>query len=197
MAINSTRKLVAQLAARMIFENGMHDYLAAKRKAAKQLGITESHDQPSNAEVEAALATHISLYHPEQQADLLRTLRLNAQQIMRTLTQFNPYLTGSVSNGVASQYSDIHIEVYADSEKEVEMHLLNQSIDYLQSQCLQWVRGNRRQAFPCFLLQQDATHPTVVTVLPSLLVRQRSQKQRMSLKQLNTLLGSNSQPFLL
>ena len=39
---DNLRRAVAQEAARVMAEHGIHDFLAAKRKAAERLGITEN-----------------------------------------------------------------------------------------------------------------------------------------------------------
>ena len=50
------RQLVAQEAARLIVDQGMRDYRAAKIKAAEKLGLRGHGSLPGNAEIEAAVA---------------------------------------------------------------------------------------------------------------------------------------------
>lgn len=45
------RQRIAQLAARMMADEGITDYSHAKRKAGRQLGITEDHCMPTNVEI--------------------------------------------------------------------------------------------------------------------------------------------------
>jgi hypothetical protein len=49
---------------------------------------------------------------------------------MRRLVQFNPHLVGAVLNGTATGHSGIHLNLYADSAKDVEIFLLNQSLSF-------------------------------------------------------------------
>ena len=49
---------------------------------------------------------------------------------MKKLNAFNPHLTGGVLDGTAGRYPTIHIQIYADSMKEVEFFLLNHNIAY-------------------------------------------------------------------
>jgi hypothetical protein len=49
---------------------------------------------------------------------------------MRKLNAFNPHLTGGALDGTAGRYPTIHIQLYADSMKEVEFFLLNHNIPY-------------------------------------------------------------------
>ena len=49
---------------------------------------------------------------------------------MKKLSDFNPNLTGPTLDGTAGRYPTIHIQLYADSMKEVEFFLLNHNIAY-------------------------------------------------------------------
>lgn len=124
------RELIAQTAARMIAEDGVQDYALAKRKAARQLGATDTHSLPSNGEVQLALRLHQELYQKDEQTQRLKQLRTEALTAMRLLERFNPYLTGSVLAGTATRHSDINLHLFTDSAKEVELFLLNSKTPY-------------------------------------------------------------------
>lgn len=126
----STRASIASAAARLIAEDGINDFHQAKRKAVRQLGLPEHTALPDNAEVEAELRTYWTLYQDEEHAALLQSLRQTALELMELLADFRPYLTGSVLDGTAGPHSNIDIQLFADSAKEVEIFLLNQGIDY-------------------------------------------------------------------
>ena len=49
---------------------------------------------------------------------------------MKKLSAFNPHLTGGAFDGTAVRYPTLHIQLYADSMKEVEFFLLNHNIKY-------------------------------------------------------------------
>ena len=49
------RQAVAEEAARIMREQGVDDFLLAKRKAAERLGVTDASILPRNTEIEAAL----------------------------------------------------------------------------------------------------------------------------------------------
>lgn len=136
---NQMRTRIAQLAARLMAEDGVQDFSLAKRKAARQLGAEDTHNLPNNSEIEEALRAYQSLYQGDEQALRLRTMRQQACEAMRLLARFNPHLTGSVLQGTAARHSDINLMVFADSEKDVEMFLLNAQIDYQ--------RGEKRYRF--------------------------------------------------
>lgn len=124
------RQLIAQKAAQMMAEEGISDYAHAKRKAGRQLGVTDKSCFPSNAEIEEAIKLHHQIYHPEDQPENLRQLRVDALAVMQMLERFNPHLTGPVLDGTAGRYAETDIQLFADSLKDVEIFLLNSQIPY-------------------------------------------------------------------
>jgi hypothetical protein len=124
------RERLAQLAARLIAEQGIQDFASAKRKAARQLGVPDTQHLPNNVEIEQALETYQNLYQQDEQPFILRRLREKALSIMRLFKQFDPYLTGSVLSGTAGKYSDINLEIYTDNIKEIELFMVNNNIPY-------------------------------------------------------------------
>jgi len=134
---NHVRDSIAQLAARLMAE-GIEDFALAKRKAARQLGVSDAQHLPNNSEVEQALRAYQALFgqalHPgEDHQTTLRKLRAQALRIMRELERFDPLLTGSVLRGTATPYSDINLMLFADSQKDIELHLLNRDLPYKTS----------------------------------------------------------------
>ena len=127
---STLRREIAGLAARMMAEDGIADYGFAKRKAAKNLGASDSESLPTNDEIETELRTYLSLYQEEEQPERLQELRLTALEIMELLADFRPYLTGAVLDGTAGRYAGIEIDLYADSAKDVEIALLSRNISY-------------------------------------------------------------------
>ncbi|MCC6535203.1 MAG: hypothetical protein IT531_21855 [Burkholderiales bacterium] len=150
------RERIAHLAARIMAEDGVDDFGYAKRKAARQAGATDARAMPDNREIEAALALYRQLYQKDEHADVLARLRKQALTVMATLGRFNPHLTGSVLSGVAGRHSDIEIQLFADSAKDVEIFLLNQGIRYRASQLK--VQVNRAERLvPSFSFERDGT----------------------------------------
>jgi hypothetical protein len=119
---------------------GIEDFALAKRKAARQLGVSEAKHWPNNSEVEQALRAYQALFGQvlygqaldagENQQTLLRQLRAQALRVMRELDRFDPLLTGSVLRGTATPYSDINLMLFADSQKDIELHLLNRDLPF-------------------------------------------------------------------
>jgi hypothetical protein len=63
---------------------------------------------------------------------------------MRMLERFDPHLTGSVLSGVAGRYSDIELQLFAESTKEVEIFLLNEGIRYRAAQARVYLNNDER-----------------------------------------------------
>ncbi|EFP63868.1 Predicted nucleotidyltransferase [Ralstonia pickettii] len=127
------REEIAVTAARMIAEDGV-DYATAKRKAARQVLGTESRAPgewlPDNEQVETEVREYQALFQAESQPRVLALLRRIALVLMEGLAIHNPYLAGAVFNGTASEHSDIHLQVFCDSPKDVAIFLLNAGVDF-------------------------------------------------------------------
>jgi len=128
-----TRIAIASTAARLMAEDGISDFVVAKRKAVQSLGLPDNTQLPENAEVETELRLYQRLFQDEEQTARIDTLRQKASEIMTLVQRFNPYLTGSVLDGTAGRYAEIDIQLFTDSAKDVEIFLLNQKIDYEHS----------------------------------------------------------------
>lgn len=122
---------IAAVAARLMAEDGIDDVELAKRKAAHQLNLPEWIGLPNSQAVYEALRTHHALFQDSEQRQRIATLRQEALYWMVLLSEFHPYLTGSVLDGTAGRYSMIDILLYPDSDKDVEIFLLNREIEYV------------------------------------------------------------------
>jgi hypothetical protein len=127
------REEIAAVAARMIAEDGA-DYATAKRKAARQVLGTEARAVgewlPDNEQVETEVREYQALFQADSQPRVLALLRRIALVLMEGLEVYNPYLAGAVFNGTASEHSDIHLQVFCDSPKDVAIFLLNAGVDF-------------------------------------------------------------------
>ena len=128
------RQMIAQQAARMMAEDGINDFAYAKKKAGKQLGVSENCVLPTNAEIEEEIRLYHEIYNADEQLQELAKLRQAALLTMQLFERFNPHLTGSVLDGTAGKFSQTNIHLFADSAKDVEMFLLNQQIPFESSE---------------------------------------------------------------
>jgi len=124
------RAQIAATAARLIAQDGA-DYGTAKTKAARQvLGVDRPSPNylPDNLQVEDEVRRYQALFLGSAQATLLRQMREAALEVMDALAEFRPYLTGAVLNGTAGEHDVIHLQLFAESAKEVEIWLLNRNV---------------------------------------------------------------------
>ncbi|MFZ4499647.1 MAG: hypothetical protein ACOYMX_08080 [Burkholderiales bacterium] len=150
------REAIAQAAARMIAEDGLHDYGLAKRKAARQLGLSERQELPNNDEIEAAVRAYREVFQTDTHPDLLHELRSIAVEVMEQMQRYRPQLTGSVLNGTAGPESDINLLLYADSDKDVEIDLLNRNIPFEAGERKRTLRGEVRRVPVLSVFVDDA-----------------------------------------
>ena len=126
------RQEIAIAAARMIAEEGT-SYDVAKRKAVRLLlGNSRITGEilPDNQTIENEVRIYNELFLSDTQPARLRHLRLLAIQLMQKLERFNPYITGAVLNGTGGEHSDIHLQIFADNVKDIEIFLLNDGIAF-------------------------------------------------------------------
>jgi hypothetical protein len=124
------RAEVAARAARLIAEDGT-DYATAKRKAMRLvLGEEQAPPKllPDNAEIEEEVRKYQALFLGDTQPARLRALRVIALEVMQQLEQFRPYLTGAALNGTAGEHNDVHLQLFADSAKDVIMFMLDRDV---------------------------------------------------------------------
>ena len=132
--LDQLRQLIAQKAAQMMAEDGINDFAYAKKKAGKQLGVSDNSVLPSNAEIEDEVRLYHNIYNADEQPLELAKLRNAALLTMQLFAKFNPHLTGSVLDGSAGKFAQTNIHLFADSAKDVEMFLLNQQIPFDSSE---------------------------------------------------------------
>ena len=130
------RQLIAQEAARLMYEEGVKEYRDAKRKAARQFGsekaLSLGSHLPSNAEIHGEVQRLLLIHEEKVLPERLVKLRLLALQQMEILEPFHPYLVGSVLSGVVTGRSDIDLHLFAESSEQVEEYLYKKDIEFQQ-----------------------------------------------------------------
>ncbi len=124
------RLAVAEEAARIMREQGVDDYLQAKRKAADRLGVTDASILPRNTEIEAALVAHQRLFAADRHEADLATMRRSALEAMRLMADFQPRLVGPVLTGTASAHSEINLHLFSDSPEAVSIRLEERGVPH-------------------------------------------------------------------
>ncbi|MFM2397446.1 MAG: hypothetical protein RLZZ144_696 [Pseudomonadota bacterium] len=159
------REQLAHQTARLIAQDGITDFAFAKRKAAKQLGASDTRHLPSNEEVEAALHSYRVLYQENSHPGVLLQLRTEAVDIMRLMAEFQPYLTGSVLTGSAGELSDINLRVFSDDAKAVLLFLLKNNIEFEGGEWRTRI-GGHEESVPSYTLTGESGTQIHIVVLP-------------------------------
>lgn len=159
------REQLAHLAAKLIAEDGTTDFAAAKRKAARQLGASDTQHMPSNQQVMDALHSYRALYQHDSHPKMLRQLRDEALCFMHQLAEFNPYLTGSVLNGAAGENSDINLMLFSDDTKAVLLFLLKNKLEFEDGEWKVRLSGHE-ETVPSYTLTAESGTPVHIVVLP-------------------------------
>lgn len=157
------RMEIAMAAARMIAEDGT-DYATAKRKAAKLiLGNNKTHGDvmPDNAQVEAEVREYQALFMGDEQPARLKALRLLALELMQTFERFHPRLVGAVVNGTAGEHTDIHIQLFPESSKDVAVFLLNADVDYVVGETAHTKQRGEFVETYSFMWKNEGVHLTI------------------------------------
>lgn len=144
------RALLTQECARIMAEEGVKDFMLAKRKATARLGLTTRTLLPSNTEIEQALLAYQRLFKSAEQARHLRTLRQAAVEAMRFLARFRPRLVGPVLTGAAGNQMDINLHLFTDTAEDVVLFLLHHNIPFNTSERRLRLGSGDYACFPAF-----------------------------------------------
>lgn len=159
------REQLAHQTARLIAEDGIVDFAFAKRKAARQMGASDTQHLPSNHEVELALHSYRALYQHESHPAILLQLREEALAAMRLFAEFNPYLTGSVLSGSAGERSDINLMLFSDDTKAVLLFLLKNNLTFEDGEWRTRL-GGHDESVPSYTLTSESGTLMHIIVLP-------------------------------
>jgi hypothetical protein len=159
------REQLAHQAAKLMAEDGITDHASAKRKAARQLGASDTQHLPSNQEVDEALHSYRILFQQDSHPGILFQLREEALDAMRLLALFHPYLTGSVLSGTAGSHSDINLMLFSDDEKAVLLFLLKHNIEFEDNEWITRI-GGHEESVPSYTLTSESGTQIHLIVLP-------------------------------
>jgi len=117
------------MAAEIIIEEGVSDYLYAKKKAAKYLNYNSYQILPSNNEIDEAIREHQATFPTNNAEDFIFYKEI-AIKIMNELKPFNPLITGTLQEGRVINNQKILINLFADNFKEIEYFLLSNNYQF-------------------------------------------------------------------
>ncbi len=144
------RQAVADEAARVMTEQGIGDFLLAKRKAAERLGVVDASILPRNTEIEAALFARRRLFSAGRHEAELAELRRAALQAMRLMADFDPRLVGPVLTGSASAHSEINLHLFAETPESVLIRLEDRGVPHEALERRVRFERDRSVSYPAF-----------------------------------------------
>lgn len=144
------RLAVAEEAARVMAEQGIDDFLFAKRKAAERLGVVDAAILPRNTEIEAALFARQRLFSGGRHEAELADLRRSALQAMRLVADFEPRLVGPVLTGTASAHSEINLHLFAETPEFVSILLSDRGVPHESLERRMKYERDRIVTYPAF-----------------------------------------------
>ena len=130
MSSKNIKISVANLAAQLIMEEGIKDYLFAKKKAAKSLGLNENVNLPTNSQIDKAIDDFNKIFNPNIDIEFLQQFKTQALEVMNIFKNFKPHLMNQLSQGIIPKFPEIKINLFADNLKDVEYVLLNSELSY-------------------------------------------------------------------
>ncbi|MEO8444602.1 MAG: hypothetical protein ABI567_06325 [Gammaproteobacteria bacterium] len=142
------RTAIAVEAARIIQEEGLTDFRAAKTKACDRLGLGRNAPLPDNAEIESALAERSRIFHGTTQPLMLDGLRHAAFEIMRDLAAYHPRLVGDVLRGTATPHSAVDLHLFTDTPEAVASTLEVLGIGHRPVERRHRLRPDEAESFP-------------------------------------------------
>lgn len=161
---NEIRRLLTREAAKLMYEEGVDQYLDAKRIAAKRVLGKDTKLLPSNGEISDELHRIASFHQPATHQSTLFEMRLLALDIMEELYPFSPRLIGSVSTGRIRKGSDVDLHVFCN-----QLEMLYQHLDtlgwYFETKLICVQRNGRLVEYTHVYL--DREYPVELSVYPS------------------------------
>lgn len=160
---DNRRASIANEAARLIQEQGLTDFRAAKDKAVERLGLRSAGPLPSNGEIELALAERNRIFSGDYHHQHVRELREAALRIMHLLQVFHARLVGAVLSGNATQHSTIDLHVFSDSPETVGSTLDALGIRHRATQFRHQFKLRHGEKFPGFrFFEEDFEYAATV-----------------------------------
>lgn len=170
------RLRIAQEAARIMAEEGVHDRLPAKQKAAARLGIADARQLPRNEEIDQALEEYHRLYRADVQQRHIVRLRRLALEAMRFFKEFSPRLVGGVLEGKAGEFSPITLRLFPDSPEDAMRKLMDAGIPFTETTASLSANPNRAALdYPGLCFWVDGVAVELALLPPELQSRAREK----------------------
>lgn len=165
------REQLAQEAARLIVDHGIHDYGQAKRKAAQRFRVRQAGALPSNAEVESSVIERQRIFAPDSHEYRLAAMRRLAADIMEFLADFQPRLVGPVLTGTVTDNAALELHVFTESPEAVLAALEAQGVSSRDCQRRYRFNGQDMTIVPGFTFSREGERVYII-IFPEKGVRQ-------------------------
>ena len=160
------RVQIAQEAARIMVEEGIHQYWTARRKAAIRLGMQTAGNLPRIEEIEAALTEYHRLYRSVAQELHINRLRKLAAEAMQFLEAFSPLLVGGVWDGSAGKFSPVILHLFPNAPEDVIQKLLDAHIPFEEKSHVVGVGACESIEYPALVFYVDGTQMELLLFAP-------------------------------
>lgn len=120
--------------ARIVCEDDVLDYRAAKHKAMQRLGLSPRSAMPDNASIEAAVIDYQRIFGGRDYAERLIALRRAAVQAMKLLHEFGPRMVGAAVSGAITAAHRVQIHVFVERAETLDLFLTARGIPFEQDE---------------------------------------------------------------
>ena len=125
---------VVQEAARLICEERLTDYRAAKLRAMQRLGLGPHTALPDNLHVREAVVAYQRLFGGEDYVAHLRAMRNTALKAMGLLAEFQPRLVGGAVHGAVTTAHRVQLHAFSEKAEVVDLFLQHRGIPFEQDE---------------------------------------------------------------
>jgi hypothetical protein len=137
---------LAQEAARVICEDQITDYRAAKQKAAQRLGLGPRAALPDNAAVQQAVLEYQRLFGGQEYLEYLNRFRRTALQAMKLLAEFQPRLVGGAVSGAINATHRVQLHAFHEKPETLDVFLQNRGVRYEPGdRCYRYSNGQEHE----------------------------------------------------
>lgn len=147
------RRRLALEAARLITDDGVHDYAQARRKAAQRLGIHDPASLPGQRDIEEAVRERQRLFATADAAASLRRRREAALEALGFFATFAPRLVGPVLDGGAGPVTPVTLHLHDDDPDAIGRAIDDAGIPaHVATRTITW-RGGAREEVAAWLFE--------------------------------------------
>jgi len=152
------RRSICEEAARVMVDQGITDYQAAKRKAVQRLGLPPRRtDLPSNREIGDAMRVRLRLFDGEGSNDRYRKRLERAAELMGLLEEFRPRMVGSLLDGIATTHGAVELHLFCDAPEDVMLQLEALGLSHMPFDKRVRFPGDRYEQTPGFAFEWRAS----------------------------------------